>query len=247
MTNDQEPMTTPAQLHAEIIAFCKSHADEALVKKYSRYFKEGGYNAYGVSYQLLQEKVKEILARPGIDLDFVMKTSRLLIPGVKYEEPGFALMMVKALKKQYTPGTFIEIGNWFNIGIRNWAHTDALCSEIISVFLLKKIVDYHEIGKWKLGSNKFQRRAVPVSLIKLIKETKVVEEYINFIEPLMMDPEREVHQGLGWFLREAWKIQPLPVEEFLLKYKETGPRLIFQYATEKMSAVQKERFRRSKK
>jgi len=95
--------------------------------------------------------------------------------------------------------------------------------------------------------NKFQRRAVPVSLIKLMKETGKVVEYVDFIESLMMDPEREVHQGVGWFLREAWKIDPLPVEEFLLKYKETAPRLIFQYATEKMTPAGKERFRRTKK
>jgi 3-methyladenine DNA glycosylase AlkD len=80
-----------------------------------------------------------------------------------------------------------------------------------------------------------------------MKETKKVQEYVNFIEPLMMDPEREVHQGVGWFLREAWKIQPAPVEEFLLKYKDTAARLIFQYATEKMDSEQKERFRRTKK
>lgn len=237
---------TPQSLYTDIIAFCKANADEALVKKYSRYFKEGGYDAYGVSYVLMQEKVKSILGNPEVDLAFVMKTSRLLVPGIKYEESGFALMMVKALKKQYTPETFTGIGEWFNIGIRNWAHTDALCSEIISVFLLKKIVDYKEIGKWKLGVNKFQRRAVPVSLIKLIKETRQVEEYLSFIEPLMLDKEREVHQGVGWFLREAWKIEPAPVEAFLLKYKDTAPRLIFQYATEKMTAEGKARFRKSK-
>lgn len=240
-------MTTTQQLHTEIIAFCKANANEELVKKYSRYFKEGGYDAYGVTYELMQGKVKEILDRPGVDLDLVMKLSRLLIPGVKYEEPGFALSMVKALKKQYTRETLTEIGHWFDIGIRNWAHTDSMCSEIISVFLVKKIAGYHEIGNWKFGVNKFQRRAVPVALIKLMKETKQVEEYITFIEPLMMDPEREVHQGVGWFLREAWKINPAPVEEFLLKYKETAARLIFQYATEKMTPEQKERFRRTKK
>jgi 3-methyladenine DNA glycosylase AlkD len=239
-------MTTPEQLHSDILAFCKANADEALVKKYSRYFKEGGYDAYGVSYPLMQEKVKSILEKPEVDLAFVMKTSQLLIPGTKYEEASFALMLVKALKKQYTPATFHQIGGWFDLGIRNWAHTDALCSEILSVFLLKKIVDYKEIGKWKLGRNKFQRRAVPVSLIKLIKETRKTEEYIAFIEPLMMDPEREVHQGVGWFLREAWKIEPAPAEAILLKYKDTAPRLIFQYATEKMTAEQKSRYKRNK-
>ncbi|MCU0370450.1 MAG: DNA alkylation repair protein [Bacteroidales bacterium] len=239
-------MTTPETLYHEILRFCRSHADEALVKKYSRYFKEGGYDAYGVAYPLMQEKVKEILALPGIDLGFVMQVSQMLIPGTKYEEPSFALMMVKALKKQYTPETFTEIGRWFDLGIRNWAHTDALCSEILSVFLLKQLVDYKDLGNWKLGVNKFKRRAVPVSLIKLMKETRKVKEYVDFVESLMMDPAREVHQGVGWFLREAWKIEPAPVEEILLKYKETAARLIFQYATEKMSAEQKARFRRSK-
>ena len=238
-------MLTPKTLHADIITFCQANSDETIVKKYSRYFKEG-YDAYGVAYPLMQEKVKSILSNPEVDLAFALQTSKLLIPGTKYEEPSFALLMVKSLKKQYKPATFAEIGDWFTLGIRNWAHTDALCSEIISVFFLKKIVDYKGIRSWKLGTNKFQRRAVPVSLIKLMKETREVSKFVNFVESLMMDTEREVHQGVGWFLREAWKIEPLPVEEFLLKYRDTAPRLIFQYATEKMTPEEKSRFRRQK-
>jgi 3-methyladenine DNA glycosylase AlkD len=238
---------SPESLYADILAFCRANADAALVQKYSRYFKEGGYDAYGVSYQLLQEKVRAILAEPGINLDFILKLSLKLIPGTKYEKPSFALMLVKAMKKHYTRATFEEIGHWFDIGIHNWAHTDALCSEILSVFLIKKIVDYKDLDHWRSGKNKFQRRAVPVALIKLVKETRDCTEYLPFIEPLMHDPEREVHQGVGWFLREAWKIQPEPVEAFLLKFKNTAPRLIFQYATEKMKPEDKERFRREKK
>jgi 3-methyladenine DNA glycosylase AlkD len=234
-------------LYADILAFCRANADAALVQKYSRYFKEGGYDAYGVSYQLLQEKVCAILSEPGINLDFILKLSLKLIPGTKYEEPSIALMLVKAMKKHYTRETFGEIGHWFDIGIRNWAHTDALCSEILPVFLIKEIVDYKDLDNWRSGKNKFQRRAVPVSLIKLLKTTGYIGEYISFVEPLMMDPEREVHQGVGWFLREAWKIQPEPVEDFLFRYKNTAPRLIFQYATEKMKPGEKERFRRDKK
>jgi hypothetical protein len=62
----------------------------------------------------------------------------------------------------------------------------------------------------------------------------------------MLVKAREVHQGLGWFLSEAWKIDPAPVEEFLLKYKNSAARLIFQYATEKMTPEGKVRFRRDK-
>ena len=69
---------------------------------------------------------------------------------------------------------------------------------------------------------------------------------ILFVEKLMTDPEREVHQGMGWFLREAWKINSAEVEPFLLKYKDSAPRLIIQYACEKMTAENKQRFRRTK-
>jgi 3-methyladenine DNA glycosylase AlkD len=240
-------MFTPESLRTDLIAFCEANADESIVKKYSRYFKEGGYDAYGVPYPMVQEKASAVLEEHGPDLPFVLNTCRLLIPGTKYEEASFALIMVKALKKQYTQETFDEIGHWFEIGIRNWAHTDSLCSEILSVFLLKKIVDYKALAGWRTAKNKFQRRAVPVVLIKLLKEHDDFREFFTFIEPLMMDPEREVHQGLGWFLREAWKKNHGQAEEFLLKYKDTAPRLIFQYATEKMPAAEKERFRRAKK
>jgi 3-methyladenine DNA glycosylase AlkD len=63
---------------------------------------------------------------------------------------------------------------------------------------------------------------------------------------MMMDPERVVHQGLGWFLREAWKKQAEPAENFLLKWKDSAARLIFQYATEKMALNEKSRFRKEK-
>ena len=63
----------------------------------------------------------------------------------------------------------------------------------------------------------------------------------------MMDPEKKVQQGLGWFLRESWKIKPKETETFLLKWKNNAPRTIFQYATEKMTAEEKKRFRKDKK
>lgn len=238
-------MITPQALYTDLVAYCQANADEAMVKKYSRYFKDE-YHAYGVTFPLMQQKLQSVMADYPPDLKTVLETSRLLLKCINYEETSFALMMVKALKKDYTAETFVEIGHWFDIGIRNWAHTDALCSEILSVFLLKKIVDYKALAGWRTGANKFQRRAVPVALIKLLKETADHREFFSFIEPLMMDPAREVHQGCGWFMRESWKIRPLPAEEFLLKYKDTAPRLIFQYATEKMSPANKERFRRKK-
>jgi 3-methyladenine DNA glycosylase AlkD len=79
-----------------------------------------------------------------------------------------------------------------------------------------------------------------------LKTTDDFEPFFHFIEPLVMDPEREVHQGIGWFLREAWKLKHTETELFLMKWKDKAPRLIIQYATEKMTPNEKLRFRRSK-
>jgi 3-methyladenine DNA glycosylase AlkD len=51
---------------------------------------------------------------------------------------------------------------------------------------------------------------------------------------------------MGWFLREAWKVNAAEVEAFLLKYKDSAPRLIIQYACEKMTPENKQRFKRAK-
>jgi hypothetical protein len=68
---------------------------------------------------------------------------------------------------------------------------------------------------------------------------------LKVIAPPMLDPERVVHQGMGWFLRETRKREPVPVEKFLLEWRDRSPRLIFRRATEKMTPAEKQRFRKS--
>jgi 3-methyladenine DNA glycosylase AlkD len=236
---------TPSALQNEIKNYCLNNANEALVKKYSRFFKEG-YDAYGLSLELLQKKVDDITKVQNIDFNTIVKTSHLLIPSGKYEDASFAILLFKEFKKQFTPDTFVEIEKWFDEGINNWAHTDVICGELISIFLEKKIITYQRMADWRSSHNKFKRRAVPVALIKMLKYSNEYQPFFNFIEPMMMDNEREVHQGLGWFLREAWKKNPESTEIFLMQWKDTAPRLIFQYATEKMKAEQKQHFKKSK-
>ncbi len=83
-------------------------------------------------------------------------------------------------------------------------------------------------------------------MIEILKDASDFKPLFNFIEPLMLDEERFVQQGLGWFLREAWKIRKKETEAFLLKWRNEAPRLIYQYATEKMTAKEKKRFKKEK-
>jgi hypothetical protein len=231
--------------HREIVEFCKSHADEAIVKKYSKYFKEG-YDSYGLTTEIYQSKVDELSSDKSIMLDLLLETAPLLISSGKYEETSFAISLVLKRKKDFNAETFASIEKWFEYGINNWAHTDFLSGELIPYFILKNIVQLERMSNWRFSAFKFQRRSVPVTMIKLLKTAGDFDNLFSFIELLMTDKERVVHQGLGWFLREAWKKQPEKTEAFLFKWKDTSARLILQYATEKMDKEQRLRFRKSK-
>jgi 3-methyladenine DNA glycosylase AlkD len=180
-------------------------------------------------------------------MKLVLSASRLLVKSGKYEETSFAILLLKGFSEQFTAETFEEIGKWFEIGITNWGHTDVICGLLISQFFERNIISLDTLSDWRTATNKYQRRAVLVAMIELLNSTRDYAPLFAFIEPLMLDSERVVHQGLGWFLREAWKLKRKQTEAFLLKWKDEAPRLIFQYATEKMTAKEKERFRKDKK
>ncbi len=238
---------TADQLISEIIQYCKANANAENVVKSQRFFKEP-HEFYGLSSPQLNAKVKELLKTSDITLDILVQATNILVKSTKYEVPAIGLLLINGLGKQFTKETFATIATWYTIGIDNWAHADVLGMMVLPQFMLKGIIPINAFKAWITSPYKFQRRSVPVTLIKVLKNNKTADfnPFFTFIEPLMTDNEREVHQGVGWFLREAWKIQPEPTEKFLLKWKDKAPRLIIQYATEKMTKEHKERFKRVK-
>lgn len=236
----------PVELYDDIRKYCQTNANEALVKKYSRYFNEG-YDAYGLAAKKFNEKVSSILKDKRVNIKLIIKTGNLLVKSGKYEETSFAICLLKEFSGNFDIETFKAVEKWFQIGIVNWAHTDILCSYLLSNFFLKKIISLRDLSGWRTAKNKYQRRAVPVAMLELLKTSRNFKPMFAFIEPLMMDEEKKVQQGLGWFLREAWKINKEETEKFLLKWKDRSPRTIYQYAAEKMTAQQKKKFKRSNK
>ncbi len=233
------------ELVLDIRRFCEANANQENVLKYSRYFK-GDFIAYGLANGQVESKVKEILADKTIDIPVILAAAPDLVVSEMYEETGFALFMLNYRKKNYSIEVFAAIESWFVFGIHNWAHADMLGMWILPDLVKQKVIVMEDFKSWLVSEYKFQRRCVPVTLIKSIKSTDDLNKLFHFIEPLMTDPEREVHQGTGWFLREAWKVNRPVTEAFLLKHRNTAPRLIIQYATEKMTKDERLRYRREK-
>jgi 3-methyladenine DNA glycosylase AlkD len=241
-------MNQTEALVAEIRAYCQAHADPKQVERYRRFFAEG-YDAWGLlnNKQFWTAKRDEWLARyAALPLSSFLDAGEMLFKSGKYEEGGMAIAFIAARREVLNAKTVTRLADWFRAGLGNWAHCDVLCGTVIGPLLAGGRLRLRALAPWRASAFKYQRRAVPVSLLSLLKAGAKVPELLDFIRPLMLDPERVVHQGVGWFLREAWKEQARPVEAFLREWKDTAPRLIFQYATEKMTAEQRARFRAAK-
>jgi 3-methyladenine DNA glycosylase AlkD len=237
---------TLTEIAEHLRAFFAAHGDPALVAKYSRYFKEG-YDAYGVPQEIQfaeRDRLMETVV-PQIGLAGVLDLGDILFRSGKYEEGSMAYLLAKELAREFTPDSFQRLGRWLENGVCNWAHTDVICGELLSRHFDRGVATMPDLAAWRQSPSRWKRRAVPVALLTPLKKAQDVGPMLEFLRPMMLDGERVVHQGLGWFLREAWKKHPQPVEAFLLEYKDTVARLIFQYATEKMDAAGRTRFRKT--
>lgn len=232
----------------EIISFLENHQNPEMVRKYSRFFTEG-YDAYGIEKDLLpsQQKIWTKLYVKELGLNGFLDLGDRLVRTGKYEPVILAILFLVPFRDEFTKETFIRTGSWLDTGICNWAHTDVLCQHILSPMLTEKVIDISDLEPWREAASKWKRRAVPVSMLGLKTQTDQYPSYLIFISHMMTDSERVVHQGLGWLLREMWKTDPAQIEEYLFSWKDSAPRLIFQYATEKMDKEKRQKFRKAKK
>ena len=232
----------------EIRRFCEKNANPEIVKKYSRYFTEG-YDAYGLGREIYETQLAVWFDQwnKDLSLDDYLRLGDKLVSTGKYEEASFAIGFAYSKKEEFTPETFDRLGRWLEKGIRNWGHTDVLSGMALSHFITHKIVGIEALEEWTRSPSKWKRRSVPVVMIDVLKTKIPLKKMLRIVNPLMTDPDKFVQKGLGWFLREAWKLHPAEVEAFLLGWKDVCGRIIVQYATEKMDKKHKERFRKKGK
>lgn len=230
-------------LTEEIKEYCKQMADPVSLQKYQRFFK-GGYEGYGLNTTTINHKVKQLIRDHELSAATILEATPLLMESGMYEETSFALLLLNEFEKEFSPEVFQTVGSWFSIGITNWAHADTLGMYVLPKFMSQKIVPIKSFDPWIQSPYKFQRRCVPVTLIKSLTKQNT-PALLDYVTPLIHDAEREVHQGMGWFLREAWKISPGIVEDYLYTHKDTAPRLIIRYACEKMTKEQRLKYRKA--
>jgi 3-methyladenine DNA glycosylase AlkD len=233
----------------EIRAFCESNSDVEIIKKYSRYFKEG-YDGYGIDDNIFKEQIDKWIEqwKDEMTIESYLSLGDELMKYGRFDEKHIAIFFLKSSRQDFSKDTFNRIGNWFDCGINNWATTDVLCMFVLSSLLFDKVIGFNDLKTWIDSESEWKRRAVPVALVELDKLTKDLNpiEAIELVEPLMLDDSEYVQKGIGTLLRGMWKKYPSQIEDFLLKWKDKCGRLIIQYSTEKMDKEYRKKFRKSK-
>ena len=235
------------KIERDMRRFLKANADQAVIKKYAKYFTEG-YDPYGVAGEKLHPKIDEWfhICEEKLSQKELLSLCNHLLSSGKYEEASIAIGFMVRLRDKYNKSLFNTVGKWFEKYIANWAHCDGACGSIVYAFLADKVVEFKDLLAWTQSPFRWKRRAAAVSMVQDFYKggTANVTRAIQVARKLILDPEKVVQQGTGWLLREAWKKSPKKVEDFLLKWKDQTPRLIIQYATEKIDRAKRKKFRR---
>ncbi len=231
----------------EIFGFCEAylfaHENPAYVSKQARYFTEN-YDAFGLNDDELRELRDSLLDRFNPSVCELAELAYHFLATGKYEFGSLGLMLLKKHRPRFERCVFDQIKRCLDEVVQNWAHSDVIATKITPVLLELNVATLEDFAPWRFSDSHWTRRVSAVTLLYL-RNHQPAEQLLDFVQPLMQDQLRPVQQGVGWFLRELWKINPREVEDFLFANKDTAPRLIIQYATEKMNKDKKKRFRRA--
>ena len=227
--------------------FCAANSNPEIILKYSRYFKEG-FDGYGIDQKTYERQRDAWIEDWGkeMSIEQYLELGDMVFDKGKYEEKSFVISLLKSKREEYNEDTFDRIALWFEHGVTNWATTDVMCMLVLSDMIDDKVIDLKKLKTWNSSGSEWKRRAVPVTLVELVKEDLKPMEAFETIESLMTDSSKYVQKGIGTLMRGLWKKYPEEIEDFLLKWKDECGRLIIQYATEKMDKDYRKKFRKSK-
>lgn len=246
----KRPAVSPDSLVTVIRTYCQSNAQPEKANKWARYFSEG-YDSWGLLdrdhpiFTTQQDAWSAEFAALGVD-GFI-EAGRELFKSGKYEEGALAIRFLKPLREQISDAHIAALTAWFDGGVRNWAHVDVLCGEVLSPLVETGQLKPSAFSAWRVSPHRFQRRAAAVVMLGLLKTTGGPKKALAFVGPMMADREKVVQQGLGWLIKEAWKLEPATAETFLAEWKDTASRPIITIACEKMPPEKKALFKTTKK
>ncbi len=196
------------------------------------YFKEE-INTYGLTLIECGEVAKAFYPKVKGDLSLLLIVGGELHSAGIVEADAVGDILVKRMKAKLTPEHFRVFDTWVDT-LNNWASTDSLSSGLISVTVKKDPSLVEELVMWTASPNRWRRRAAAVSLVPIARREGMLPGVIRVADRLMEDRDDMAQKGVGWLLKEASKVHPNEVRDYLIRWKPKTTGLVLRYASEKL-------------
>ncbi len=140
------------------------------------------------------------------------------------------------MRKHYDRETFKIFEGWLERYVRGWGDCDDFCTHAFGELICQYTDLSERTVSWAYRDEFWMRRAAAVVLLPSISKGKYRETNpLRVADILMQDEHDLVRKGYGWMLKVLSIPEPELVFDYLLKHKDTMPRVAYRYALEKMS------------
>ena len=216
----------------------QNSADPARAASSAWFFKTGkGEYGEGDRFLGIKVPVQRKIALRYLDLS-LPDIARLLHSRV-HEYRFTALELLVAQYERASPKIRQEIFEFYlshTRRINNWDLVDTSAPYIVGAHLLnssRKLLD-----KLAASDNLWERRISIVTTLFFIKQGQL-DDTFRIAEKLLSDKHDLIHKAVGWALREAGKISPGALLEFLRLHADQLPRTSLRYAIERFPPEQR--------
>ena len=168
-------------------------------------------------------------------MDFVVSVADQLFSGRNLEEKIFAVCLLEKQTHHLSDTEFELFTSWLD-RISSWADHDGLVHCLIAPMAAGKPARTKKVIGWAKSPSRWRRRAACVALIRGAREKQFFPEIVRLAGILIDDQDDMVQKGLGWLLRETAKADPIRTVPFLMKIRDTAPRLVLRTACETLPA-----------
>lgn len=149
-----------------------------------------------------------------------------------FEEPVVASKWCARALPKLGLGAFVTFEDWLSRRVDNWAHCDVLCTQCFGALLALHPEVVERTLPWTQSENRWLRRGAAVACVPPARHGLLLGHSLRMADMLLEDKDDLVRKGYGWLLREASRVWPREVLEFILHRRGRMPRVALRAAIE---------------
>lgn len=234
-------MNIYSQIHSEMLRLASK--ERAISSQ--RFFKtgKGQYGEHDIFHGIAVPQQRLLAKKFAPDAD--AKCIGLMLESKFHEERLTAVFMLeikfKADLKKKNGKPWVDLYLEKKAHINNWDIVDSSAYQILGKWLQDK--DRSILNELAASDSIWDKRIAIVATKHFIKQNDF-NDILKLASLMLKHPHDLIHKATGWMLREAWQINPDPIEQFLDHHYSKMPRTMLRYTIEKMEESQRLRYLR---